>query len=74
MKRTPYPREVTAIEPALLKEIVNTTPHLLHPVPLVVGGDKDLASTCILSSLSLGFVGEDALEGGDNVAMGGSAG
>jgi len=39
----------------------------------LVGGDKDLESTCILSSLSLRF-GDGEREGGDNVAIGGSAG
>lgn len=38
------------------------------------GGDDDLfESTCILSSLSLWFGGEGAVDAGDNVAIGGSA-
>lgn len=38
------------------------------------GGDDDrFESTCILSSLSLWFGGEGAVDAGDSVAIGGSA-
>jgi len=40
-------------------------------LPLLEGGEIDLASMCILSSLW--FVGEGAVDVGDNVAIGGSA-